>query len=115
LDPEVGKRQRQAARPAPGRTPPAEPPPHLRPLARALQNKLQRAQQQRQLVQDFAADIQRSMEAELTNHETAAAAQARLRYARARLEELHAINAERQRRVDEALAEAMRLQVRAWA
>jgi hypothetical protein len=67
-------------------------------------------------VQDFAADIQRSMETELASHEAAATAQARLRYARARLDELRAINAERQRRVDEVVAEAARLQVpRIWA
>ena len=68
------------------------------------------AQQQRAVVADFVASVQRSMEEELAAHEAAAAAQSRLKYARARLEELRAINAERQRRADEAAAEAARLQ-----
>lgn len=76
------------------------------------QTKLQRAQQQRQLVQDFAADVQRSLDSEIAGREAAAAAQARLRYTRARLDELRAINADRQRRANEAAAEAARLQVR---
>ncbi len=50
------------------------------------------------------------MEAEVATYDAAAAAQARLGYARTRLEELQAINADRQRRADEAAAEAARLQ-----
>lgn len=60
-------------------------------------------------------DVQRSIDEDAARREGDAVARSRLRYARARLEELRAINADRQRRADEVAAEAAKLQVGGWA
>jgi hypothetical protein len=75
------------------------------------QAKLQKAQQQREYAKAFHADVLKKLAAEQAAQQEAAAARSRLASLRARLVELHGLNADRRQRAEDVQEQVQVLKV----